>query len=192
VVVAYDNYASQENPLNIEDMFNLTNSYYVNKDEQYQHLRDYHRTIKFEIYNKYISEDSYIIDIGAGKGQDIHRYDRKKVKMFVAIDPVFDSLHELQRRMLTRKHWNSKPRLITVCANAEEFDKIYSTIYSVVRPDARFRHIIISFSIHYIHSVSDTLEKYVSILQSGGTIIILYIDTSDTELIADLNKHPKY
>jgi hypothetical protein len=47
VAVAYDNYASQENPLNIEDMFGLKNSYFAEKDSTYEHLRKYHRTIKF-------------------------------------------------------------------------------------------------------------------------------------------------
>lgn len=84
--------------------------------------------------------------------------------MYVAVDPVFDSLHELQKRMVTRKDYKSKPRLITVCAGGDEFDKIYSTVYSVVRPDTRFNHIILAFSVHYLDDISVALKKYVNIL----------------------------
>lgn len=148
--------------------------------------------MKFAVYNKHIVEECYIIDLGAGKGQDIHRYDKKKVKVFVAVDPVFDSLHELQKRMISRKFFNSRPRLITVCAGGDEFDKVYSTVYSIVRQDARFNHIILAFSIHYLADIGVTLKKYSELLQQGGTIIILYVDTSDKVLISELNKHSKY
>jgi hypothetical protein len=66
--------------------------------------------------------------------------------------------------MISRSDYKSKPRLITVCAGGDDFDKVYSTVYSVVRPDTRFNHIILAFSIHYLEDIGQALKKYINIL----------------------------
>lgn len=76
-------------------MFNLKNEYFTEKNEKYENSRKYHRTVKYKLYGEYLVENCKIVDVGAGKGQDIHWYNEKKIHTLVAIDPVFDSLHEL-------------------------------------------------------------------------------------------------
>lgn len=71
-MVAYDNYASALNPLQIDDMFNLKNEYFTEKNEKYENSRKYHRTVKYKLYGEYLVENCKIVDVGAGKGQDIH------------------------------------------------------------------------------------------------------------------------
>ena len=72
ITVAYDNYASAMNPLTIPDMFGTKNSYFAEKDELYEKSRRFHREVKYKVYGEFMTEGCRIIDVGAGKGQDIN------------------------------------------------------------------------------------------------------------------------
>lgn len=109
------------NPLKLEDMFSLTNEYFVERDDKYNNTRKFHRNVKYKIYGEHISEECKIIDVGAGKGQDIHRYNDKKMSALVAIEPVFDSLHELQNRLMSVKYKTNSPSLMCIPTKGEDY-----------------------------------------------------------------------
>lgn len=71
-----------------------------------------------------------MLDIGAGKGQDLNRYYKKMCRTYVAVDPVMDSLHELQRRVLYQKNVTKSVNLVTICSKGDDFDKIFSGVYT--------------------------------------------------------------
>lgn len=46
-----------------------------------------------------------------------------------------------------------------------------------------------AFTIHYIGNISNCIEFYVKQIVKGGTIIILYVDTSDEAMIQTINEN---
>lgn len=104
----------------------------------------------------------------------------------VAIDPVFDSLHELQNRVMKRKDATTAVMLTCIPNLAED--------YTIIEPKltkSKYDHIIMSFSLHYIADTKKCIEFYSQYLITGGTFIILYIDTYDEELINKINTFPE-
>jgi ubiquinone/menaquinone biosynthesis C-methylase UbiE len=75
--------------------------------------------------------------------------------------------------------------LACVCANAQDYDVITAQLPSNV---AKYDHIMFSFTLHYIPNIKESLKYYSDLLVQNGTMIILYIDTSDADLLDKINK----
>lgn len=193
IVVAYDNYASALNPLELADIFGLKNEYFAHKDPKYDSLKAFHRGVKFSLFDKFVAPDGTVLDIGVGTGQDIHRYYTKKTRCLVAVDPVFDSLHELQQRVLHKKssptYKVSPLKLLCVCESGDNTDTIFARMDSELPAPHPIKvdSVVLSFSIHYLKNIKETLTKVLDRLVDGGNIFILYLDTSDSKAIDELN-----
>jgi len=64
-----------------------------------QLMRKYHNGRKLAMLTKEFRENSTIIDIGSGRGGDLQKWNKIKMKTVYAIDPNTKNLAELQRRL---------------------------------------------------------------------------------------------
>lgn len=99
------------NPIPIETM----------EGDTLQLMRKYHNQEKLAILTKEFAKNSVILDIGSGRGGDLHKWDQLGFKTVYVVEPNSENLEELQRRRETTK---IKTQVHTMNIGAEETQEI--------------------------------------------------------------------
>ena len=66
--------------------------------ECFKPIRVFNNFIKTILINEYINLGDVVLDIGAGKGQDLNKFHHKQIRELVHVDASSEQVAEAQRR----------------------------------------------------------------------------------------------
>lgn len=177
------------NPLTLEILIGAEEgkvSYFQErKRTEYTALTKYNSFVKAQVL-KLVSKKAWIVDLAAGKGQDLFTYNSYEVKngLFVDIDAA--AIQELNRRKYSFGSSNSyvfapppKENMRVYSMIADLSDAKTPTAISGMLDTATQHHqvdaVVINFAIHYIIDSMPTLDDFSklvdNILKPGGVFI---------------------
>jgi len=152
-------------------------------------MKQFHRTVKYNIYTDYISNDrapiKMLLDIGSGTGGDIKKWFGARFTRVVGIEPNADSIRQSEERFTTImsdprfKEYTSDIRFLPINMTLEDFFK--SSEYADLKRSAvKFDYVTSFFSIHYYLTTKrryDELFKYLRpLVKTHARFIIVTLD----------------
>lgn len=179
--VAYD----IKHPISLEDLYFYleasTNPKYIymttndiknEKDNDENKYRTFINTSKRNVIRKYASE-KVVLDIGSGKGGDLHKYLSANVKFLYAVEPNIEFSDEFIKRIKSKELFamNSKTALLKF--EGEKTDNIKSSIgFKNIPVD-----IVASFlSLTFFYKNEELLDKFCETICLGKQFIGVMID----------------
>ncbi|UKK02160.2 hypothetical protein MACK_001515 [Theileria orientalis] len=134
-----------------------------------QALRKYNNLVKRLMIMVYIKQNATVLDLACGHGQDIDKYDVKRIKKLMGIDISLREINEARRRYSQRK------KVLSYTAEFHHGNLMDSKIYSVFVKNRKFDVVSIQLAIHYIletEACADfILRKMHEVLNEGGLLI---------------------
>ncbi len=170
--IAEQIWESYKNPISIDDIYVIDESYFR------EHNNPLYKTAR--AFNSYVKSDllstlrGKIIDLAAGKGQDMQRYHDDTEVLFVDIDQ--NALQELVNRKKTMKGSRSVHVLHTdLSLNYKENVEKMSKMGFI-----NVNHIVCNFALHYLvaneNSINNIVALVKSVLAIGGTFTYTVFD----------------
>jgi SAM-dependent methyltransferase len=178
--IAEYTWQNYENPLTFDDLI-ISSSEYMDrgyfqeeKSEMYRSMTAYNSYIKGQLLKPYHKSD-WIVDLAAGKGQDMFRVSNAEIKNALFIDSDAQALSELISRKHDFERGISKlnTRIYTKLIDLKsDHDKILSQLKSMSIPIGGIDVIMCNFAIHYLLSTPDNLRNLIklisNLLKPGG------------------------
>lgn len=97
-------YLNYVNPFDFEELWTLPNIYFTKvADNIYTEPNRYKRYVISIMISKYLKSAKWIIDLGSGRGADLHRYIESKIENALFIDIDASAIAELISRKLNYK-----------------------------------------------------------------------------------------
>lgn len=140
------------------------------KGHTLQLMRKYHNSKKLALLDKVFSQDAVLLDIGSGRGGDLHKWDKIRAKKVYAIEPNDKNLEELERRRADSK---IRTEVVPLNFGAEQTDKIKDSIHD------KLDGIISFFSLTFFpqsQEMYDGLLDTLSLLPPGGRFVGIVMD----------------
>jgi len=131
-------------------------------------MRKFHNSLKRELLND-VSNDSYLIDIGSGKGGDLSKW--KKFKKVLAIEPNVGYIHEFERRLEER---GMRDKVDILNARGEDTDMINDNVCSFLPDDLEGKKVYVSFmfSLSFFWESEKALQSLADTINSINRHII--------------------
>ena len=101
IKIAEDIFEIIKNPFDLVFTNNNDNIYYEKKSNLGKEMRKFNNHIKNNLIQKYTSNKT-VLDVGVGKGGDIHKYYHAKVKCVVGVEPSNYDLFERKDSAINR------------------------------------------------------------------------------------------
>lgn len=162
-------------PFTKEELWNGVKDIYfaTEKESMYEAQITYVSFCKNTLITDLLNEMTTIIDIGAGKGQDLGRYYKAKVKNLYAIDKDRAALSELIQRRLTG---TAETAVNVMVADMNDDYKLLvermKSHFNLTAVDA----IVCNLAVHYFLGSKDEMTNFVlfceRMLKSGGIVIL--------------------
>jgi 16S rRNA A1518/A1519 N6-dimethyltransferase RsmA/KsgA/DIM1 with predicted DNA glycosylase/AP lyase activity len=90
-------------------------------------MRQKNNALKAHLIHKY-AMNKHVLDLGTGKGGDLHKYRESKIKSLFCVEPLKDHIEELKKRIKDSSFHNSQIRVLQECAEelnlSETFDVV--------------------------------------------------------------------
>lgn len=151
------------NPIPIETM----------EGDTLQLMRKYHNQEKLAILSKEFAKNSVILDIGSGRGGDLHKWDQLGFKTVYVVEPNTDNLDELQLRRETTK---VKTQVHTMNIGAEQTQEISA----VINKNSQILDGIVSFfSMTFFPQSKELYNGFIDtidLLPEGGKFVGIVMD----------------
>ena len=128
--------------------------------EQAKALRNYHNEIKSILLSKYSSyiqaQDIRLLDLGVGRGGDLHKWNKCDIQRVVGIDINKDFIKDAIKRYRTNKYFQRDYKLYYTTP-----DKVFSEFLNYRKiPNVNSFHIVsCMFAFHYFWETEDKLNK---------------------------------
>ena len=143
-------------------------------------MRKFHNKLKRELLSD-VRQDSYLIDIGSGKGGDLTKW--KRYSKVLAIEPNTGYIHEFERRL---EEQDMRDKVDILNARGEDTDTIVANVDSFLPEDLDGKKVYISFmfslgffweSDKALQSLADTINQINKIVaeRDGDKCEILFI-----------------
>lgn len=135
-------------------------------------LRKFNNIIKYMLINKFVKAGDKVLDLGCGKGGDLHKWHKSKVSQYVGIDISNESVLELIRRFQTMRSASFE----SVFATGDAFNTPVTELLSQF-PQVEFPMdmVTMQFVMHYAFSsessIRNLLKNISQSLKVGGTFI---------------------
>jgi hypothetical protein len=191
--VAEMTYMNFIDPFNLEDLYTPSESYFTKKaGDIYTAGIKYRRFLVSMLLKNNLSNSKWILDLAAGRGGDLHRYQEIGVEhgLFVDIDPT--AIVELVKRKFSffsdkKKHFNKNgpsQRPMTVHTLVADLksppeELIASTLQFGLNPGI-VDGVIINFALHYmcdtIEHIRGLLSFIAKMLRVGGLFMFTVMD----------------
>lgn len=92
--------------------------YDKNNNLHFYNMKKFHNNIKKEIITKYATNCNKLIDLGCGKGGDMHKWINSNIKFVIGYDINKDYLKEAQKRYENiKKQRNVNTNIIYRCVD---------------------------------------------------------------------------
>lgn len=194
IKIAEDIFEIIQNPFDLV-FSNNNNIYYEKKSNLGKEMRKFNNHIKNELINKYCNK-KMILDVGIGKGGDIHKYYHAKVKCVVGVEPSNYDLFERKDSAINRYKdllANNKdvPKMIFIESDfglsltVSKQKKIKKNIENennikeYLKKSKKYNIINFSFSFHYLYTPNYKQQLFKNIndkLSKKGMVIITVFD----------------
>lgn len=159
--VALDVWEDIHFPISPQDLIDLVCSIPASIEK----MRKYHNTIKRGLINKYVDQDKIVLDLGAGRGGDLSKYQSTGVKHIYAVEPNKENYTEL----LSRLNYYMKSRVSLIKTEAQNTNMIKNEMKEKANVVASF------FSLTFFFRQSGDLDALIetidSCLQNDGYLI---------------------
>jgi mRNA (guanine-N7-)-methyltransferase len=148
----------------------LNQHLYTEEKDATTNLRRINNFIKTCILNKYVKKNDVVLDLGCGKGGDLHKYQKLKIKKYVGVDVSEKSIKEAKNRAN-----KLKINFVTQFCLADAYNDrlLFRGCFSTLN---QFDVITSQFSFHYAFFDDLSLKTAISNvdlnLKPGGFFII--------------------
>jgi hypothetical protein len=146
-------------------------------------------SVKHQILTKYVSGQDFVVDLGAGRGQDIGRYMSNRVGAVLMVDNDPAALAELVRR----KHsWNMQSvqsggnsSKMSIYLRRADFTEPFEAVSGTLRkfpsfPSKGADSVVCNLAAHYAFGSATGMRNFVylirSLLRPGGQAILTILD----------------
>ncbi len=143
-------------------------------------LRDYHNKIKFQLLHEFISliqsqnKNDNILDIGVGRGGDMHKWNKCNVQNVYGIDPSKASIFEAIKRFKQTDYLRARNYKFYFYKKADGFMNIYNQ--KIQNESQTFNVITCMFAFHYFFMNETTLTTFFKnskeLLNTNGYLLI--------------------
>lgn len=174
--VAESIWYSIHNPLTFEMLFEESSGYFAeDNSERYKAQRNFNSYVKTEVLSKCVDslKDNnnlgLVIDLAAGKGQDMARLFNLGVSDAIFVDNDSNALQELIRRKHTLSKWINKKqtKITTAQLDLKTDHKILAKAITNAYGDKVSASLIIcNFAIHYFTESSEVFNNFISLVKS--------------------------
>jgi hypothetical protein len=175
-------------------------TYFVSKkDNMYSAYTGFMSYAKETTMRKFIPKDSVVMDIGAGKGQDIFRYNKIGINSVLAVDKDSTAIVMLLNRWMDYYMYNKNPNAkLTTTLHTIVMDMNTNYKDNVSRITCKFSQkydvIVCNLAIHYFLENVAFMKNLVnfcnSILSDNGIVVITCL--SGEKIFDKVNKTGKY
>lgn len=205
--IAVQIYNSFSNPFNVSDLDVRETGYFQQvKSSEYKALTKFNSYVKFQLAEKFHNEN--IIDLAAGKGQDLFTYHGIGACEILLIDRDKDALDQIDVRKKNlgkaavypfKFNPVAKSRIHTMQADlTEDYKKIHKRIK--IKFDFSVNAVFMNFALHYFTGSQKNLENIVNLVDSLNTKYFIFTCFNGHEIfktlqglkngeIKDLNKY---
>jgi hypothetical protein len=185
--VAESIWYSINNPLHFEMLFDSDGSYFVEDDNKdFKAQRNFNSFVKTEVLDKYLpvvdNARGLVVDLAAGKGQDLIRIAGLGVKQGIFVDSDKNALQELIRRkhalsQSKGKVPTSKMKVTTAAIDLSvPHTQIYEQLKNAYGSPFSADSVICNFALHYftgsVESISNIMRLAHSLLKDNGVFIV--------------------
>lgn len=174
--VAESIWYSIHNPLPFENLFIESDAYFAeDNSERYKAQRNFNSYVKTEVITKCIDslkDDNnlgLVIDLAAGKGQDMARLFNLGVKDAIFVDNDANAIQELIRRKHTLSKWvrNPNTKVTTALLDlTEDYRKLEKSITESYGNNVSASLIVCNFAIHYFTGSAEVFSNLLSLVKT--------------------------
>ena len=156
-------------------------------------MRKFHNEIKTIMYTKYVKKGDNILEIGAGRGGDIHKLKKRGVNYVLMIDIDKAGLNEVKER---NKKLVSDSKINTLFGNAR--NNLTKDISSKMKENniKLFDVVSIQFAIHYFFETSKIFETFFKninkYVKKEGIVMATFLDGDAVKNLLEKNKIHKF
>jgi hypothetical protein len=185
--VAESIWFSIQNPLTFDKLFVDNTGYFAeDNNEFYKSQRNYNSFVKTKILEAVLpaiqSDNLFVIDLAAGKGQDMARLSNLKVKHTLFVDNDKNALSELMKRKHNLKsNYNMKISVANIDLSLDYKNNVKhmnKSIEGKIEESADL--VIMNFAIHYFTGSLENIINLVNlakcILKKGGRFVFTCFD----------------
>lgn len=169
------------NPFTFEQLWEGPSGYFKSvKNQLYVKQTSFMKYIKQKQF-KELSRLEWVIDLGVGQGQDIHKYIKNNVKNLIAIDQDKMALSELINRKYSVAQ-KSKIAIHILITNLilESNISIKNKIHQAGLPHSGADAIVCNLALHYFFGSTEVINKLIhlcyNLLKPGGMLTIIDIN----------------
>ena len=186
-------------PFNVDELWGGINHSYFNVEKLsiYSSQIAYVSFIKSQLILNNLTNKKTIIDVAAGKGQDLGRYYNANISDLYALDIDSSALAELMQRRYSNKIHDIKTAIHVMIADMNEnytinVEKLNSH-FELYQTDA----IVCNLAIHYFLDTIDKMQNFImfckSMIRKSGVIIITcFFGEEIFKLLKDIEKNETY
>jgi hypothetical protein len=162
--------------------FDMKKEFYFVEDnsEQFRGIRKFNNWVKTRLFETVARNQPWLIDIGAGKGQDFLKYLNLNVRNVIFADSNPNNIDDIIARKYTY-HKQGHFRKATCSVNTVCMDVLDPKfVERVNRFVLNSKLIVCNFAIHYMCYNADTATQFAKVigglLNGGGRLLITYLD----------------
>lgn len=164
------------NPLSIKQVISRLPS--SRGDDDLKTMRSSHNSMKNSLIKRFASK-SNVLDLGAGRGGDLHKYTKENVSKLLMIEPDSENLAELHRR-LSKHDRKFERRVKTIQSVAENTDLITEEVMKMFGQKADT--VTSFFMLTHLFGLSDSVKQFVKTViattKEGGHLIGTVMESS--------------
>ena len=183
ILTAENTFIQIKNPMNLEQLFQvikngppLEQEISINQAQvKNERFRRFCNLIKSYLINTYCKEGKNVLDLGAGKGGDLYKYEKRKLNKLYLVEPyLYEGLLE---RLGNLNNQNYKESITTINATAEDTNTIKAVI-----DDTNIDVINMMFSMTFFGEDDrfNKLRNTLNILSNNGVFVTTYMDGDRT------------
>lgn len=181
------------NPLTLETLcstkdelktdFYFENTQQSNSSQQHKSIRKFNNFAKAKLIERIVKNQKWIIDIGAGRGQDLLKYINHHVENVLLVDSNLNNISEIINRKYDYISQYMHTNIRTLCYDVTKFEQLdrKSILDELNLPkNAEIQTIICNFAIHYMiwdkKSTNNLCQLFSNLLEKNGRVLITCLD----------------
>jgi hypothetical protein len=136
------------NPLLIKDLYTTkcelqSEFYFKNSQEsdlskKHKSIRKYNNFVKTKLLERITKNQKWVIDIGAGRGQDFLKYINNKIENILFIDSNLNNINEIINRKYIYIKQNMHINIRTICEDITKLSEKYINIYELKKNELEY------------------------------------------------------
>jgi len=170
-------WANYIDPFYIRDLWTVPKSYFTTeKEDMYTAQVHYNSFVKGKLISTHLNQMHAVIDVAAGKGQDLGRFMEAGIHDLYTLDIDTSALSELIRR---RFEWKGKRSPMAIHVMQTDMNKPYTENHDTLKAHfgtAEFDGLVCNLAVHYFLDSAAAMKNFVdfckAVVKSGGVVVI--------------------